>query len=99
MSRIKIKLLRVPSLNDPKVNLVEKGETFVIEDSGVLCYKHHITGEIFNPLTGTPIWLNPRFITADFTVPAGHNGASVGPISISDGVTVTIQDHATWSIH
>ena len=47
----------------------------------------------------TPIWLNPRFITADFTVPAAYNGASVGPISISDGVTVTIQDHATWSIH
>lgn len=47
----------------------------------------------------TPIRLNPRFITADFTVPAAYNGASVGPISISDGVTVTIQDHATWSIH
>ena len=40
-----------------------------------------------------------RFITAPFTVPAAYNGASVGPISISDGVTVTIQDHATWSIH
>ena len=47
----------------------------------------------------TPIRLNPRFITAAFTVPAAYNGASVGPISISDGVTVTIQDHATWSIH
>ena len=46
----------------------------------------------------TPIRLNPRFITAAFTVPAAYNGASVGPISISDGVTVTIQDHATWSI-
>ena len=49
--------------------------------------------------TDTPIRLNPRFITAAFTVPAAYNGASVGPISISDGVTVTIQDHATWSIH
>ena len=30
----------------------------------------------------TPIRLNPRFITAAFTVPAAYNGASVGPISI-----------------
>ena len=59
-NRIKIKLLRVPSLDDPKVALVEKGETFVIEDSGVLCYKHHTTGEIFNPFTSSAaVYVHP----------------------------------------
>ena len=59
-NRIKIKLLRVSGLDDPKVALVEKGETFVIESSGVLCYKHHITGEIFNPLTdGVAVYVHP----------------------------------------
>jgi hypothetical protein len=47
----------------------------------------------------SPIRLNPRHITANFTVPAAYNAASVGPISISDGSTVTVADNATWSIH
>ncbi|MDP3651044.1 MAG: hypothetical protein Q8R67_05105 [Rhodoferax sp.] len=47
----------------------------------------------------SPIRLNPRKITADFTVAAAYNAASVGPIAIADGVTVTVQDNATWSIH
>lgn len=47
----------------------------------------------------TPIRLNPRIVTADFTVPSGYNGGSVGPIAIGEGVTVTVQDNATWSIY
>jgi len=47
----------------------------------------------------SPIRLNPRFITADFTVESAYNAASVGPITISDGVIVTVNDNATWSIH
>lgn len=45
------------------------------------------------------IRLNPRFITTDFTVASAYNAASVGPITVSDGVTVTVNDNATWSIH
>jgi hypothetical protein len=45
------------------------------------------------------IRLNPRFITANFTVPSTSNASSVGPLTISDGVTVTVQDNATWAIH
>lgn len=47
----------------------------------------------------TPIRLNPRIITADFTVPSGYNGESVGPLAVGEGVTVTVQDNATWSVH
>ena len=47
----------------------------------------------------SPIRLNPREITADFTVGSAYNAASVGPITISDGITVTVADNATWSIH
>ena len=46
-----------------------------------------------------PIRVNPRFITANFTVASAYNAASVGPITVSDGVTVTVNDNATWSIH
>lgn len=47
----------------------------------------------------SPIRLNPRRITADFAVSSAYNAASVGPITICDGVTVTVADNATWSIH
>jgi peptidoglycan hydrolase CwlO-like protein len=46
----------------------------------------------------SPIRLNPSTITADFTVAGGYNATSTGPITIADGVTVTVSDNATWSI-
>lgn len=47
----------------------------------------------------SPIRLNPRKISANFSVPSAYNAASVGPITIQEGVVVTICDNATWSIH
>lgn len=55
------------------------------------------TAQATNP--DSPIRINPRKITADFTIASTYNAASVGPISISEGVTVTLSDNATWSIH
>lgn len=46
----------------------------------------------------SPIRLNSRRIGAPLTIPAAYNAASAGPIAIDDGITVTVQDHATWSI-
>jgi hypothetical protein len=57
----------------------------------------------FTPYNATnpdsPIRINPTRVAANFTLPTGYNGASAGPISIDDGVTVTISNGATWSIH
>lgn len=47
----------------------------------------------------SPIRLNPRIVAANFTVPSAFNAASVGPLTVAEGVTVTVQDNATWSIH
>ena len=55
------------------------------------------TAQATNP--DSPIRINPRKITADFTIASTYNAASVGPISTSEGVTVTVSDNATWSIH
>ncbi len=46
----------------------------------------------------SPIRMNPRKISADFTVPSNYNAESAGPIFVADGVTVTVQNNATWSI-
>jgi hypothetical protein len=47
----------------------------------------------------SPIRLNPRFIRENLTIPAAYNAATAGPITVSDGATVVVQDNATWSIH
>lgn len=45
-----------------------------------------------------PIQLNTQTISANYTVPSGYNGMSAGPITISDGVVVTIPAGSSWSI-
>lgn len=45
-----------------------------------------------------PIQLNTQTISANYTIPAGYNGMSAGPITISDGVVVTIPAGSSWSI-
>jgi hypothetical protein len=47
---------------------------------------------------GVPIWLNGQTISSDYTIPTGYNGMSAGPITIADGVTVTVSNGSEWSI-
>lgn len=65
--------------------------------SAALAAVYASTAQATNP--DSPIRINPRKITADFTVASAYNAASAGPIAVADGVTVTVQDNATWSIH
>lgn len=45
-----------------------------------------------------PMQVNAKAIAADLTLPAGFNALSAGPITINDGVTVTLLDNTTWSV-
>jgi hypothetical protein len=47
---------------------------------------------------GTPFWLNPKLVTTSFTIPSTHNAMSIGPITISAGITVTVSPGAVWTI-
>jgi hypothetical protein len=47
---------------------------------------------------GVPIWLNGQTISSDYTIPTNYNGMSAGPITIADGVTVTVSSGSEWSI-
>lgn len=44
------------------------------------------------------IFENPATISANYTVVAGINAMSIGPITVADGVTVTVNDGATWTV-
>ena len=41
---------------------------------------------------------NSNVISADYTIPAGRNAMTAGPITILDGVVVAVSDGSVWSI-
>ena len=45
-----------------------------------------------------PIKLNGQTLSSSYAIPAGYNGLSVGPITIANGVTITVPDGSAWSI-
>jgi len=47
---------------------------------------------------GGVIQTNKTEVTIDYTLPAGSNGFSVGPITIDSGITVTITSGQQWVI-
>jgi len=44
------------------------------------------------------VYENTQIITANYTMTAGYNGESVGPITIASGVTVSIPSGSRWAI-
>lgn len=42
--------------------------------------------------------LNGQTVTVDYTIPTGFNASSVGPITIADGITVTLPASSNWVI-
>lgn len=41
---------------------------------------------------------NDQTVTADYTIPATKNAMTTGPITVADGVTVTVSDGARWVV-
>ena len=48
--------------------------------------------------TDTVFYLNSNTVTSNYTIPVGQNAMSAGPITIADGVTVSIPDGSVWTI-
>lgn len=64
-------------------------------------YRLDVSGNAFVSGTmrvGTPFWENQKVISATRTLDATVNTMSVGPITINDGVSVTIPDGGSWSV-
>ena len=48
---------------------------------------------------GNPfVYENDITVTADYTIATGKNGMSAGPITVANGVTITVPSGSTWSI-
>ena len=44
------------------------------------------------------IYFNDKAFTSDYTVETERNGMSAGPITVEDGVVITVPDGARWVI-
>lgn len=65
-------------------------------------YNGSAWGAIGGGATGSPgnavFYENDQTITGNYTIPTGKNAHSTGPITVSDGVTVTVSDGSRWVI-
>lgn len=69
---------------------------FVAFSAGEKDVFNDVPSERLGTIDGLPC--SPSSITVNTTIPAGYNAVSAGPVTIAEGVTVTVSDHSTWSI-
>jgi hypothetical protein len=48
--------------------------------------------------TGQPFWGNKKLVTANTTLESDYNHMSIGPVTISDGITLTIETNARYVV-
>ena len=51
-----------------------------------------------NPDLNPAVRMNPHTLAADLTIPTGYNAYSAGPLTIGEGVEVTLADNSNWTI-
>ena len=49
-------------------------------------------------ITTLGLWENSATISANYSITAGNNGMSSGPISVASGVTVTVPSGSSWAV-
>lgn len=48
--------------------------------------------------TDVPFFSSAVAVTSNYTLTAGYNYMSVGPLTINNGVTVTVNDGVVWVV-
>jgi hypothetical protein len=73
--------------------------TTIYTGDAKLLYKPS-TGELQSTVlvASNGIVVNSQTITADYTIAAGNNGMSSGPVSINSGITVTVATGSVWTV-
>lgn len=71
----------------------------VYTSNAKLLYKPS-TGELqaSEMVASNGIFVNSKTVTANYTVPAGSNAMSSGPVTVADGITVTVSDGSVWTV-
>jgi hypothetical protein len=58
------------------------------------------TGEFQAPemIANNGIFVNSKTVSTSYTVPSGSNAMSAGPVTVADGITVTVSDGSVWTV-
>ena len=57
----------------------------------------NLTG-IASTVAGGAIYENSQTISANHTIPVGSNGMSAGPVTVNNGISLTISNGSTYTI-
>jgi hypothetical protein len=59
-----------------------------------------VTGELSvgTHISNNGITINSNTVSSSYTIAAGNNGLSAGPVSVNTGVTVTVSTGSVWTI-
>jgi hypothetical protein len=79
---------------------VDSGSTFTVgTGSTVLLDRFNNLDDVTAKSITSPFIMSYNSVFENFTVPTNYNAMSVGPtLSISNGIVVTVQSGASWSI-
>lgn len=88
--------LVVPSSN--QIALLDDVTLSSLVDGDVIAYDSTSASWINSNPKNEYVRLNPKTISENLTIPSGYNGTSAGPLTISDGVVVTVADGSAWSV-
>lgn len=95
-----VEVLASPSANATTINSIDDiadVSTASVSRGNALVYDLGTNSWVPNKDTDA-IKMNIQTISYNYTIPTGYNGMSAGPITIADGITVTIPDGSSWSI-
>jgi len=59
---------------------------------------HELAVDTSGHMAWVPLRIHPNTITENTTIPSTANAISTGPITIADGVTITVESGATWTV-
>jgi hypothetical protein len=106
-----VDLLTLESTGAAILNVGTTGERPAAPEEGMVRYNSTTTkfegyngawGALGGGATGggtdSVFFENAMVVTTDYTIPATVNAGTFGPISINDGVTVTVTDPSVWTI-
>jgi hypothetical protein len=83
------------------VSIATSGGNVVVVTNGNTAVTYDTSqNAVFVGVVGTAsvFFENGQTVSANYTVTAGKNAGSFGPISINSGVTVTVPTGSVWSI-
>jgi hypothetical protein len=85
--------------------IASSGTSIVLTDGAVageiirvVAYEPFVVADVSTELQGEVFWENGTTVTADYTITTNKNAMSAGPITINDGVTVTVPTGSTWTV-